>query len=238
MPRQHSQFQSAPAIAGGRFASWATPPARSDGFNPRPPLLAGVSRLAMISPFGPMRFQSAPAVAGGRFQLPSVRRVRWFAFQSAPAIAGGRFAERVERGLLINLFQSAPAIAGGRFGNITHRLHVALGFNPRPPLLAGVSPEAQAAAAIAWFQSAPAIAGGRFAARDAVPALLSEFQSAPAIAGGRFLRERLHEAEQAVSIRARHCWRAFLSSRGNMTADSLFQSAPAIAGGRFTAARR
>ena len=190
MPRQHSQFQSAPAIAGGRFASWATPPARSDGFNPRPPLLAGVSRLAMISPFGPMRFQSA------------------------------------------------PAIAGGRFGNITHRLHVALGFNPRPPLLAGVSPEAQAAAAIAWFQSAPAIAGGRFAARDAVPALLSEFQSAPAIAGGRFLRERLHEAEQAVSIRARHCWRAFLSSRGNMTADSLFQSAPAIAGGRFTAARR
>ena len=60
-----------------------------------------------------------------------------------------------------------------------------LGFNPRPPLLAG----------------------------DALPSSMDDiapymFQSAPAIAGGRCVDEGSSLTVRGVSIRARHCWRA------------------------------
>jgi len=39
--------------------------------------------------------------------------------------------------------------------------------------------------------------------------------------------------ERVVSIRARHCWRAFPKDFDDQLKANKFQSAPAIAGGRF-----
>ena len=43
---------------------------------------------------------------------------------------------------MLTLFQSTPAIAGGRIAAATGPGLVPLGFNPRPPLLAGESRQA------------------------------------------------------------------------------------------------
>ena len=205
-------------------------------------------------------------------------------FQSAPAIAGGRISISQKLPHYIAMFQSAPAIAGGRIMAGKTRRPATGSFNPRPPLLAGesaplsASPDTLAVSIRArhcWranrrrrrkeeerreFQSAPAIAGGRIRLRAVVVALTTEFQSAPAIAGGRI--ELLQEADESrklfqsapaiaggrirvdagegvadflVSIRARHCWRANPCCRPPFLRCCLFQSAPAIAGGRINA---
>ncbi len=86
----------------------------------------------------------------------------------------------------LDTFQSAPAIAGGRCCWGSGRRCSARCFNPRPPLLAGdASLGFGFVTFAALFQSAPAIAGGRCAVHI-----------------GGFQRGK------AVSIRARHCWRA------------------------------
>ena len=68
----------------------------------------------------------------------------------------------MDRPMRVIVFQSAPAIAGGRCSVSTPITPGAVGFNPRPPLLAGDALQIlQAMDASLRFQSAPAIAGGR-----------------------------------------------------------------------------
>ena len=82
-------------------------------------------------------------------------------------------------------------------------------FNPRPPLLAGESPSKNGIPLAVMFQSTPAIAGGRIFTTSRRSTPPNWFQSTPAIAGGRIAIGQLRTAHfHAVSIHARHCWRA------------------------------
>ncbi len=154
------RFQSAPAIAGGRCRvigllqaqnglvsirarhCWRampspTPNTRSPSrcFNPRPPLLAG-DDAGMDKLNDLYKFQSAPAIAGGRCgsQAPGHGALRvsirarhcWRAMLVLMVVT-----------VLPMLFQSAPAIAGGRCIDPHDGTVRYVGFNPRPPLLAG-----------------------------------------------------------------------------------------------------
>ena len=85
-----NQFQSTPAIAGGRI------------------------RQHRLTDGAWLWFQSTPAIAGGRIQQsPPLHAVTaWF--QSTPAIAGGRIRHVVALAGPVPVFQSTPAIAGGR----------------------------------------------------------------------------------------------------------------------------
>ena len=58
-------------------------------------------------------------------------------FQSAPAITGGRSRASTLTSPGCCLFQSAPAITGGRSWSLVVMGWGAVGFNPRPPSLAG-----------------------------------------------------------------------------------------------------
>jgi len=85
------------------------------------------------------RFQSAPAIDGGRSTQRAVFLWSPYSFQSAPAIDGGRsltdwIVQRVEAQ---PMFQSAPAIDGGRSRGCSTGIAESLGFNPRPPSMAG-----------------------------------------------------------------------------------------------------
>ncbi len=250
-------------------------------FNPRPPLLAGEScqsqtddQIGRVSiharhcwranrqggqcPRGPELFQSTPAIAGGRIDAHGLRPAIAVEFQSTPAIAGGRIHLPTLFRWTPELFQSTPAIAGGR--------------------ILVVIPSA---ASSFLFQSTPAIAGGRIEVIPVDPDIIGVFQSTPAIAGGRIgpaicsrlgwrgfnPRPPLLAGESrsvgknlcifAVSIHARHCWRANHDFAGQISlpvyvsiharhcwranrrggrcprAPGWFQSTPAIAGGRI-----
>ena len=181
-------------------------------------------------------FQSAPAIDGGRSrQAPaqsccvewvSIRaRHRWRAirhsqclsaspsgFQSAPAIDGGRSMRTLRH---IEGNRRVSIRARHRWRAIPRPLRRGwrmLGFNPRPPSMAGdpVSPHGQhqpGAVSIRarhrWRAILACVIRGDFRCK---------FQSAPAIDGGRS-----PQADEAlpllggVSIRARHRWRAILS---------------------------
>ena len=154
-------------------------------------------------------------------------------------------------------FQSAPAIAGGRFRSLSSGVPSQNGFNRRPPLLAGVSVSVPFSAPTFEFQSAPAIAGGRFQKTQRLQQIHQSFNPRPPLLAGVSPQAVDPERPQAVSIRARHCWRAFPMATWGMTAYRIvsirarhcwrafhrwgdciavaeaFQSAPAIAGGRF-----
>ena len=203
-----------------------------EGFNPRPPSLAGVA--------------CGGRVAGGRLVVSIRARHRWRAlraneanamavemFQSAPAIAGGRCAWqsigdslmdvsirarhrwralRMGRGRHIRRqwFQSAPAIAGGRCRPRCKRPCRPKRFNPRPPSLAGVATAIKTRAHIKMFQSAPAIAGGRCARQQPARQACSCFNPRPPSLAGVAPTLRAQPREAGVSIRARHRWRALL----------------------------
>ena len=107
-----SLFQSAPAIAGGRCARIARTIGALKSFNPRPPLLAGDA-----------------AVGGGAFGGHAVSIRARHCWRAMPA--------RLVAHALVPWFQSAPAIAGGRCPALAQRAPAGVGFNPRPPLLAG-----------------------------------------------------------------------------------------------------
>ena len=215
-----------------------------------------------VAPVGQWEFQSAPAIAGGRCLRGCNQYVDPRLFQSAPAIAGGRCAGLPTMPPICAMFQSAPAIAGGRCLSPFNGDTGERGFNPRPPLLAGdarshcrrdPSQQVSIRARHCWramlrrdiatgagrqFQSAPAIAGGRCDQRAAQAAESAAFQSAPAIAGGRCpAAARSVCARGAVSIRARHCWRAMRRGANKGRSLAGFQSAPAIAGGRCVVER-
>ena len=132
------QFQSAPAIAGGRIPITKTAQVRMCGFNPRPPLLAGESGAGPKRPPPAVWFQSAPAIAGGR--IPQVLIGHDWALDVS---IRARHCWRANRSL-----HAVPTLLRG--------------FNPRPPLLAGESRMGVLANDVnEMFQSAPAIAGGR-----------------------------------------------------------------------------
>ena len=129
-------------------------------------------------------------------------------FNPRPPLLAGDASAYLAAEALGKLFQSAPAIAGGRCSMTFEILTLAQGFNPRPPLLAGD-------ATLMTVKISPMV-----------------FQSAPAIAGGRCRTRLAIVRAAAVSIRARHCWRAMPDLPRQSHVRGLFQSAPAIAGGR------
>ena len=81
-------------------------------------------------------------------------------------------------------------------------------FNPRPPLLAGETAISRRLSSIRSFQSTPAITGGRDSYIRDPWAALTLFQSTPAITGGRDKLLPATHRPGAVSIHARHYWRA------------------------------
>ena len=205
-----TEFQSTPAIAGGRITLETLAAVTGCCFNPRPPLLAG---------------ESDASFNGDTISVVSIHaRHCW---RANPGLIAAAELEAS--------FQSTPAIAGGRI----------LG-KPGPRLLdEGVSiharhcwranlPLAVHPAAVVVFQSTPAIAGGRIVDDGRAEAMKGMFQSTPAIAGGR-IREPHEPAGmfRAVSIHARHCWRANRFGGPVFSQVWLFQSTPAIAGGRI-----
>ncbi len=165
MPRRPERYapttavQSAPAIAGGRCALGGAEQIWTDGFNPRPPLLAGDAQPRLAVENGRcVSIRARHCWRAMHAQLVAVAQLP--TFQSAPAIAGGRCRPRgwLEGAIRVSIrarhcwramlsmadscstcakFQSAPAIAGGRCAACSFPVSQKIGFNPRPPLLAG-----------------------------------------------------------------------------------------------------
>ena len=130
------QFQSTPAITGGRIRESATLNSQPSGFNPRPPSLAGES-LQGGDAFRNNTFQSTPAITGGRIISSSPAWSMIFCFNPRPPSLAGESGTRYcpvskcgvsiharhhwranlcggEPSLPGKLFQSTPAITGGR----------------------------------------------------------------------------------------------------------------------------
>ena len=188
-----------------------------DGFNPRPPLLAGESRgangrdvaVGRVSIHARHCWRANPPAAAPAFFFHGVSIHARHCWRANPSDA---------------LYQSAPLP----------------GFNPRPPLLAGES-------WLCWhflkrhgaFQSTPAIAGGRIPLALAPDGVTDWFQSTPAIAGGR-IRVDLQNApfptlfQSTPAIAGGRIRVAVLKG----VADYVFQSTPAIAGGRIRPMQR
>ena len=82
------------------------------------------------------------------------------------------------------------------------------------------------------FQSAPAIAGGRCPVTRLPPARWPCFNPRPPLLAGDAVIGGDDNVVRAVSIRARHCWRAMREMLFSVIIQPMFQSAPAIAGGR------
>jgi len=109
-------FQSAPTIASGRNWQRAGRTCRGSGcFNPRPPLLVGVTGDNFREFWLIRRFNPRPPLLVGVTQGFACIKIDPLKFQSAPTIASGRNMNR-------------------RLGCMWREC-----FNPRPPLLVGVT---------------------------------------------------------------------------------------------------
>ncbi len=184
--RQSRQFQSAPAIAGGRC--WG-------------PAACGLVENA---------FQSAPAIAGGRCHDGCAMQPRRICFNPRPPLLAGDALEgaTLDGANLVSIrarhcWRAMPAAfhlgEPGRKVSIRARhcwwamramaaamSEVAACFNPRPPLLAGDARE-----------------------RHAPPAWEVRFNPRPPLLAGDAMRAGCPPwRRRIVSIRARHCWRA------------------------------
>ena len=203
------QFQSTPAIAGGRCTTGKVMFCGAVSFNPRPPLLAGDADIVLANNehdrvsiharhcWRAMRLSRRCCTLGATV------------FQSTPAIAGGRCRATRGHRIFRGCFNPRPPLLAGdaRSGRLCPGLPPR--FNPRPPLLAGDATSRKTRMTFRWFQSTPAIAGGRCKPSSSAPTCWPWFQSTPAIAGGRclgLLQVLGHRGH--VSIHARHCWRA------------------------------
>ena len=249
------RFQSAPAIAGGRCRAGREAEGCDQRFNPRPPLLAGdAGKDAVIAGLHAVSIRARHcwrAMPRRRRHSPSPRTVSirarhcWRAMPTAPrhrprcgevsirARHCWRAMHPAPRGIRGRReFQSAPAIAGGRCLSGIFFCLQRCGFNPRPPLLAGdarVGKGFLGAVAVSirarhcWrampapnalrrrshqFQSAPAIAGGRCPSFRRCTARAPGFNPRPPLLAGDACARRAVPGRQSVSIRARHCWRA------------------------------
>ena len=180
------EFQSTPAIAGGRIfleRFWSflflrvSIHARHCWRANLQPIMAGAS-LAL--------FQSTPAIAGGRIGRNETSTVGLKLFQSTPAIAGGRIHVQGNQARATLQFQSTPAIAGGRIWRAYTET-----------------------AGTTLFQSTPAIAGGRICELQ----LLADRLTGVSIHARHCWRANRGPGprgrnQEVVSIHARHCWRA------------------------------
>ena len=182
--RQVQGFNPRPPLLAGDARTWARHFPLTCSFNPRPPLLAGDARLRRRRRAPPPCFNPRPPLLAG-----DAIAIRGTARDADVSIR----ARHCWRAMLspslpastFCAFQSAPAIAGGRCAALPRGGRQIQGFNPRPPLLAGDAQEGKKT----W-------------------------------------------AQITVSIRARHCWRAMLAAGQLGCRRVEFQSAPAIAGGR------
>ena len=131
------------------------------------------------------------------------------------------------------VFHAGPPFTGGRSQRLASGAKVDLGFNPRPPSLAGDPPnQASLPRCKNSFQSAPAITGGR--STDAVVTVLPGYcfnPRPPSLAGDPIWQDKQGRTHAGfnprppslagdptlafddlqvvvVSIRARHHWRA------------------------------
>ena len=159
-------------------------------------------------------------------------------FQSAPAIAGGRCRYSVGVRDGDRWFQSAPAIAGGRCAGRLGCSQRCSFFNPRPPLLAGdANHHGVCRVRARGFNPRPPLLAG-----DAGGGRAVALRCAVSIRARHCWRAMPSSTQRParlkkVSIRARHCWRAMHRWRPDSTRPRLFQSAPAIAGGRCRTGR-
>ncbi len=114
MPRERSVFQSTPAIAGRRIASWFA-----------------LARVAM--------FQSTPAIAGRRIRRRNGHRHLRSGFNPLRPLLAGESPGAGGRPVFEEEFQSTPAIAGRRISPRWSAASARRRFNPLRPLLAGES---------------------------------------------------------------------------------------------------
>ncbi len=205
--------------------------AAMQGFNPRPPLLAGESScLRCAATYLDVSIHARHCWRANHFsRRPPEKMAK---FQSTPAIAGGRIPVGALMPRSAFCFNPRPPLLAGESPCPLSRSPRAPGFNPRPPLLAGESRgrgvhEPRLSVSIharhCWRANPPPAALCRS---------LSEFQSTPAIAGGRIDRLAAQmEADKNVSIHARHCWRAnHRSPRGAHPHWSFNPRPPLLAG--------
>ena len=204
-------FQSTPASNGGRISAVCPAPVRERCFNPRPPAMAGESPA-----------QSSPRCDG---HVSIHARQQWRANR-----------RRRRRWLILAWFQSTPASNGGRIASgvgLKHQFTV--GFNPRPPAMAGESAPAPAwqPATGCFNPRPPAMAG------ESWYALAYSTEHSVSIHARQQWRANPSDNEVLdvlvqVSIHARQQWRANPSAA--LSAESctcLFQSTPASNGGRI-----
>ena len=226
------EFQSAPAIAGGRCHQPDRAGRHRRCFNPRPPLLAGDAAWRCWCSPGCSGFNPRPPLLAGDAWCWCATASTRASFNPRPPLLAGdavrmlvrvagievsiraRHCWRAMRHLIddavtLYLFQSAPAIAGGRCRRGATQRYGGSSFNPRPPLLAGDARPRRGSAGNAFVS---------IRARHCWRAM-------------RNARARKREC-RLVSIRARHCWRAMRRTASRVPPGASFQSAPAIAGGR------
>ena len=83
-------------------------------------------------------------------------------------------------------------------------------FNPRPSLLAGETRDEDIVKAALMFQSTPVITGGRNSTAKVVHTLWDCFNPRPSLLAGETAIPNTSAWVPAVSIHARHYWRAKL----------------------------
>ena len=156
-----TEFQSAPAIAGGRCPAREIMREGWPGFNPRPPLLAGDACSPYDSPDCAVGFNPRPPLLAG------------------DAIQCLQCGRQVRVSIRARHCWRAMPVTGSPVAR-----HQAVSIRARhcwrAMPLAGCSRHAPE-----MFQSAPAIAGGRCTSPCEISGIDHKFQSAPAIAGGR-----------------------------------------------------
>jgi len=239
-------FQSAPAIDGGRSVGCEVGDGDDHWFQSAPAIDGGRSRVGLEHLLGPQlvsirarhRWRAIPRA----ICIDAIKT----GFQSAPAIDGGRspaFQSWARRPSCFN--PRPPSMAGDphQASATTTRMR---GFNPRPPSMAGdpVSLRFQMRRQVVsirarhrWraipvrigmprnevsFQSAPAIDGGRSRPAAARRRAVRCFNPRPPSMAGDPGAGAQGRGVGAVSIRARHRWRAIRFARNSLLSNHIF----------------
>jgi len=201
------EFQSTPAIAGGRIGLLLCWTDREQCFNPRPPLLAGESRQIHFFPLTSWRFNPRPPLLAGE-SLSAEAGVHQRCFNPRPPLLAGEFGATDQLAAL-----QLVSIHARHCWRANASRSAASGFSKK-------------------FQSTPAIAGGRIAADTEL-----DTNRKVSIHARHCWRANAlvvdTNGDGNVSIHARHCWRANETAQLRAALKNQFQSTPAIAGGRM-----
>ena len=251
------EFQSAPAIAGGRCAGRALQGDAQTCFNPRPPLLAGDAAAVSVASSTKSPFQSAPAIAGGRCRGAGGLELAYAGFNPRPPLLAGdaplhRPAHaRVQVSIRARHCWRAMHVGAHHFAAILgvsirarhcwRAMRVAAGDHDRLRLVSIRARHCwRAMHEVRRTKGLPPVVSIR--ARHCWRAMhgCDGVHSVPqkvSIRARHCWRAMpgildLLRAGFMVSIRARHCWRAMQAAAIAKPAPAKFQSAPAIAGGR------